>query len=137
MQKIRHGFTLWKKRGVRYLVIPSFAAAGGALCAISTRIGGVSPKPFDTLNLSRKREKSEINFQENISRFAIAADFDHKKAVAINYAHSAVLHRANKKDAGAGIVAAPLDDVCDGLYTDDHGFAHGHFSCGLRTNHIL
>ena len=123
MQKVRHGFTLWKKHGVRYLVIPSFVEAGGALCAVSTRIGGVSPKPFDTLNLSRKREKSEENFQENISRFASAAGFNHEKAVAINYAHSAVLHRVENKDAGAGIVAAPLEDVCDGLYTDEPGLA--------------
>ena len=121
MQNVRHGFTLWKKRGVRYLVIPSFNEAGGALCAISTRVGGVSPKPYDTLNFSRKRENNEENFQQNIARFADAAGFEYKNAVAINYAHSAVLHRVEAQDAGAGIVSAPLPEVCDGLFSDKPG----------------
>ena len=66
MNGIKNGFTLWKKGGVRYFTIPSFEQAGGLRCAFSTRIGGVSPPPFDTLNFSRKREQSEENYQENM-----------------------------------------------------------------------
>ncbi len=117
--EVNIGFTINEKKGVKYLTIPSFEYAGGVVCAFSTRIGGVSPKPFDTLNFSRKREKSEQNFTENLKRFGQAAGFDHTEAVAINYAHSAVLYRAGADDAGCGILKEGLPSVCDGLYTSE------------------
>lgn len=123
MHNIQHGLTLWKKHGVRYFVIPAFVAAGGVLCAISTRVGGVSKPPFDTLNFSRKREQNEQNYRDNIARFSNAVGFNYHNAVAINYAHSAALHMASACDAGAGVTKEPLSDVCDGLYTDEAGLA--------------
>ncbi len=117
MHGIRRGFAINEKLGVKYLTIPSFEKAGGVICAFSTRVGGVSEKPFDTLNFSRKRERSEENFTENIKRFAQAAGFDYKKAVAINYAHSARLYRAEAADEGRGITKQSVAEVCDGLYT--------------------
>jgi YfiH family protein len=121
MQNVQHGLTLWKKNGVRYFVVPSFVAAGGVLCAISTRVGGVSKPPFHTLNFSRKREQNEKNYRENMARFSNAAGFNYHNAVANNYAHSAILHRSVHADAGSGVVKAPLKDACDGLYTDEAG----------------
>lgn len=121
MHGVRHGFTLREKHGLKHLTIPSFEQAGGVLCAFSTRVGGVSPAPYDTLNFSRKREQSEVNFLENLRRFGDAAGFDHKNAVSINYAHSALLYRAAQSDAGRGILREPVAGVCDGLYTDEAG----------------
>lgn len=121
MNEIKYGFTLWKKKRVRYLTIPSFERAGGIRCAFSTRIGGVSPPPFDTLNFSRKREKSDPNFLENMQRFSSAVGFDYTRAVSIHYAHSALVHRAENKDAGCGVVKENLSKICDGLYTDTEG----------------
>jgi len=118
MNGVQCGFTLRENNGVRYFTIPSFEKAGGAVCAFSTRIGGVSPAPYDTLNFSRKREKNEANFQENMRRFAAAAGFIPEIAVSIHYAHSALLYRAERKDSGCGIVRADVPDVCDGLFTD-------------------
>lgn len=116
---INTGFKINELNGVVFLTIPSFEDAGGVMCAFSTRIGGVSPKPFDTLNFSRKREQSPVNFIHNLSRFAAAAGFDHKRAVAINYAHSAKLYRADAADAGRGIMTENAVQVCDGLYTSE------------------
>lgn len=110
---------LKEKDGVKYLSIPSFEQAGGVICAFSTRIGGVSPKPFDTLNFSRKREQSNENFAENFKRFAQAVGFDENKAVGINYAHSPDVYQAHMEDAGKGIFGEPLPEFCDGLYTDE------------------
>jgi hypothetical protein len=118
MNGIRYGFTLWKKEGVRYLTIPSFEKAGGVRCAFSTRIGGVSPPPFDTLNFSRKREKSAENFAENMRRFSAAVGFDYQKAVSIRYAHGPNVYRAESRDAGCGVVRESVPQVCDGLCTD-------------------
>ena len=118
MEKIKHGFTLWKKNGVRFLTIPSFARAGGVTCAVSTRVGGVSPPPYDTLNFSRSREQNQSNFLENMKRFGDAAGFDFKKAVANNYEHGKKLLNACAKHEGCGVVKDNLIDHCDGLYTD-------------------
>lgn len=118
MMGIRHGFTLQEKQGVRYLTIPSFTEAGGVLCVFSTRVGGVSPRPYDTLNFSQKREQSIPNFLENMQRLGSAAGFCYEDAIAINYAHSPALYRAGARDAGCGIVRDNLAVQCDGLYTD-------------------
>lgn len=121
IKEIRRGFNLKEKDGVKFLTIPSFEETGEIICAFSTRIGGVSPKPFDTLSFSLKREQSSENFIENMRRFAGAVGFDYKNAVAINYAHSNRLHRAQKIDAGCGIIKKVVTEVCDGLYTDVTG----------------
>lgn len=118
MKDIRYGFTLHKKDGVRFFTIPSFMQAGGVRCAFSTRIGGVSPPPYDTLNFSRKREQSEENFQENMRRFSVAVGFDHRRAVSVHYAHGPLLYHAENKDAGCGVVREHVEDFCDGLFTD-------------------
>ena len=118
MRHIQHGFLLQENQGVKYLTIPSFNEAGGVICALSTRVGGVSEKPYNTLNFSRKRERSTTNFRENFRRFSAAVGFDMQAAVAINYAHSAALYRADKKDAGCGVTKDSVPIVCDGLYTD-------------------
>ncbi len=112
---------LEEKNGVRYLSIPAFEQAGGVVCAFSTRIGGVSPKPFDTLNFSRKREKSPENFAVNFRRFADAVGFDADISVGINYAHSGAVYHVTHEDAGKGIFGDSLPKICDGLYTDEPG----------------
>ncbi len=109
---------LREKDGVKFLTIPFFEQAGGVICAFSTRMGGVSPKPFDTLNFSRKREQSNRNFAENFKRFAQAVGFDENKAVGINYAHSPHVYHVHNEDAGRGVFGEPLTEYCDGLYTD-------------------
>ena len=114
---IKTGFSIHEKNGVSFLKIPSFEKAGGVCCAFSTRIGGVSKKPYNTLNFSRKREQNQHNFIENLARFSAAAGFDGKRAVCINYAHSAKIYRAVKSDSGRGVISEPLHNVCDGLYT--------------------
>lgn len=121
MQNTRYGFNMVQKNGLKYLTIPSFEEAGGVMGAFSTRVGGVSPEPFDTLNFSKKREQSDKNFFENLNRFGGAAGFDYKKAVAINYAHSPDLYRAAAQDAGRGIARENVPVFCDGLYTDSVG----------------
>lgn len=118
MNDIKTGFTLCEEEGVRFFTIPSFVQPGGVRCAFSTRIGGVSPLPYDTLNFSRKREKNEENFRENMRRFSAASGFDYTNAVSNHYEHGPRLCRAKIKDAGSGIMRQNLPEFCDGLYTD-------------------
>lgn len=119
MSEINRGFTLWKKRGVRFFTIPSFRRAGGVVCAMATRVGGVSPRPYNTLNFSQTREDNKENFIENMQRFGKSAGFDYRHAVANKYEHGAVLYQASSTDAGCGIMEKKLPVFCDGLYTDE------------------
>lgn len=119
MSIINHGFTLWKSKGVRFLTIPSFRRAGGVTCAMATRIGGVSPKPYNTLNFSLAREQNKSSFELNMQRFGSSVGFDYKSAIANKYEHGATLLEATHSDAGRGVVREDLREYCDGLYTDD------------------
>ncbi len=121
MQHIRTGFSIIEKNRLKYLAIPSFEEAGGVISAFSTRVGGVSPHPFDTLNFSKKREQNDNNFFENLKRFGDAAGFEYKNTVAINYAHSPDLYHAAAGDAGRGIAKENVPMFCDGLFTDTAG----------------
>jgi len=113
------GFVQREKNGVRFFTIPAFEDAGGAVCAFSTRIGGVSPPPYDTLNFSRSREQNEANFQENMRRFAEAVGFDYRRAVLDNYEHGVALYHVRREDAGRGVIREALPVFCDGLFTDE------------------
>lgn len=121
MGQIRYGFNILERNGVKFLSVPAFDEAGGVLSAFSTRVGGVSSKPFNTLNFSKKREQNDNNFFENLNRFGNAAGFDYRKTVAINYAHSPDLYRAVMDDAGRGIIRENVPVFCDGIYTDTTG----------------
>ena len=78
---IKTGFTQWKKNGVRFFTIPAFERAGGVVCAFSTRIGGVSPPPYDTLNFSREREQMSKFPGEHAGVIAGAVGFNSSFAV--------------------------------------------------------
>ena len=117
MSGVNHGFTLWKKKGVRYLTIPSFERAGNVTCVMSTRIGGVSPKPYDTLNFSRSREQNEENYRQNFSNYGTAAGFEYQKAVANRYEHGNNVLIVGAEEAGMGVVKPELPVFCDGLIT--------------------
>lgn len=121
MTQFQHGFTLWKKKGVRFFTVPSFERAGGVLCAVSTRVGGVSPAPFDSLNFSRARENNEDNYQKNMRRFSSAVGFDMQNAVANHYEHGISLYHVLWQDAGSGVTKENLAQHCDGLYTTETG----------------
>jgi YfiH family protein len=115
------GFAQQENNGVRFFTIPAFEEAGGVACAFSTRIGGVSPPPYDTLNFSRSREQNETNFQENMRRFAEAVGFDYRLAVLDNYEHGIELYHVRRNDAGCGVAREALPVFCDGLFTDEAG----------------
>jgi len=86
---------------------------------MSTRIGGVSQKPYDSLNFSRSREQNEENYQENFSRFGAAAGFDYRKAIANKYEHKNNVLAVTYNDAGMGVTREELPQFCDGLYTNE------------------
>jgi YfiH family protein len=68
----------WRERdGVRWLE----ADLGGARVAFSTRIGGVSAPPFDSLNLGILTDDEQAAVEENRLRLATALDFAPEQVV--------------------------------------------------------
>lgn len=84
----------------------------------TTRIGGVSPAPFDTLNFSFSRADSPENVRENFRLLSDSRGFDYNSLVLVNHEHGNRVIRVDKADCGRGIFKEPLPN-CDGLVTND------------------
>src|SRR5215213_1162809 len=70
----------WRERdGVRVLVCDALERAG-FVNGFSTRLGGVSAFPANSLNLAGFDEDSTENIEENRRRFLSALDGDHRLA---------------------------------------------------------
>lgn len=73
---------------------------GGVCHAFTTRHGGVSPAPFDSLNFANNRGDSEENILENYRRLGAAVGFDASRAVGCRQTHSDLVRIAREEDAG-------------------------------------
>ncbi len=76
-----------EKNGVRWLE----ADLGGARAAFSTRLGGVSEAPLDSLNLGILTEDDPANVHENRHRLAAALGCDQGQIVFARQVHGAEL----------------------------------------------
>ncbi len=80
----------WRERdGVRWLV----ADLGGAHAAFSTRLGGVSPPPYDSLNLGVLTEDADANVAANRGRLAAALGLDPARVPIGRQVHGAEIAR--------------------------------------------
>ncbi len=105
------------RRGeLRYLS----AAHLGAVNAFSTRCGGVSPPPFDTLNLGKADEDTRDNIVENYTRLCAALGAETRSLVFSKQVHGDIVRAVTREHAGEGLYGkAPM--ACDALITDDAG----------------
>jgi len=108
----------WHERdGVRWLE----AELGGARAAFSTRLGGVSEPPFDSLNLGLLTEDDEETVKENRHRLAAAFGFTPDQVVFARQVHGTELieHPADPREADGHVIRepgiAPLVFVADCL----------------------
>ena len=85
----------------------------------STRKGGVSPAPWDSLNLDDRRGDDIANVQENFRRLCAALDTDVQRAVLSRQVHRSDVRRVTVEDCGKGLWRPQDYDSADGLVTDD------------------
>src|SRR3954447_21111025 len=88
----------------------------------STRAGGVSPAPFDTLNMGARWGDAAANVEENRRRLLQAVGVAGPLYVA-RQAHGAIVTRVRAGDDPAAIGRIEAD----ALITDDPGIALGVF----------
>ena len=102
---------------LEYLTAGNISASHG----FTTRLGGVSPKPYDSLNLSMHRGDDPENVEENFRRLATAVGCDLQKLVLSHQTHSDIVRAVTATDAqGLDHHAYP---ECDGLITNTPGVA--------------
>src|SRR5262245_7548820 len=104
----------------------------GFVAATSTRQGGVSNPPYDSLNLGSNTEDQPESISANRRRFAASLNLAPESLVFMRQVHGSVLREAGSADAGKGLDdwALGLED-CDGLLTREQGLGLcvGHADC--------
>lgn len=106
-------------RGVPFYACPDPAWAGAAH-GFSTRLGGVSPAPMDSLNLGASRGDDPANLRENFSRFCAAVGTDPNALVKNQQVHSDIVRPVTRADVMAS-PETPGTVEADGLITDQPG----------------
>lgn len=108
------------KNGVTFLTADPLRD-GGVLHGFSTRLGGVSPAPWDSLNLDDRRGDDPANVRENFRRLCAALDMDVRRAVLSRQVHRDDVRTVTAADAGKGLWTPRNYDSADALITDVPG----------------
>ena len=111
--------TLCQRHGVSFYKCthPDWA---GAAHGFSTRLGGVSSAPWDSLNLGANRGDDPAHVRENFVRFCAAVGSDPNALVKNHQVHSALVRPVTEADIMSD-PAAPGMAEADGLVTDRPG----------------
>ena len=125
-------FTEHNVNGLIYDTSDVITAAGsGAVHAFTTRHGGVSPAPYDSLNFADNKGDTSENLLENYRLLGEAVGFDASRAVGCRQIHSDLVRIASEEDAGKILWDdRPYD--ADGLITNVPNlplFAYGTDCC--------
>lgn len=89
----------------------------------TTRHGGVSSSPYNTLNLSFQRADNRENVMENYRRLSRQLDIPMDKMVLSRQVHGSTITVVDKSHCGMGLVRENIYGDTDGLVTCDRGVA--------------
>ena len=103
------------KNGVTFLTAD---ALSGVCHGFSTRLGGVSPAPWDSMNLGISRGDSPENVTENYRRFCAALGADVHRVVLSHQIHEDVVRHVTEADTGKGLWRERDYPSVDGMVTD-------------------
>lgn len=115
-------FILQEKKGVKFFIVSAFSQTGLVKHGFSTRIGGVSNKPFASLNLGLHTGDDIEMVRDNRRLFAQSIGVDVADITAANQVHSDNVYIVTETDKGKG--ALDQDTVIpatDALITNKAG----------------
>lgn len=98
----------------------SFQDYDFVLHGFSTRYGGVSTAPYESLNLGLKTGDQREQVLANIKRFAEAMGVDWQQVVFSDQVHESTVKVVTHQDGGKGVMI-PWDCGVDALITDQKG----------------
>lgn len=105
---------------VPHLSSALLTAAGGIAHGFSTRLGGVSSAPFDSLDLGYNRGDDPARVAENYRRFCAAIGANHDRVVKSRQIHTDTVRVVTEADLGVGL-CEPAPYEADGLVTNVPG----------------
>ncbi|MFZ5944122.1 MAG: peptidoglycan editing factor PgeF [Bacillota bacterium] len=113
-----------EKNGVKYYIVPTFAETGLVKHGFSTRIGGRSDTPYDSLNLAFHCGDNFEKVKENRKIFAQAVGIPSENIVAADQIHGDNIYNAGKLDRGKGALEQEtVIKETDALITNEPGVA--------------
>ena len=126
-------FVNHEQNGLIWLTSPLL---DGVRHGFSTRRGGVSPAPWDTLNLGPGRGDAPENVRENYRRFCGSVHVNMERAVLSLQVHEDTVRLCTAADAGKGL-ARERDYTADALITNERELPLVVFSadCGILLLH--
>ncbi len=116
---MKHGFCKRQNKGVVFFSVPAFDALGFVHNGFTSRIGGVSKAPYDSLNLSFKRDPDARAVLENFAVAAGAIGVDVDAMVVCNYTHGDNVEFVGTAHHGMGITRENRLPPCDGVIVTD------------------
>ena len=122
-------FTFHEQNDLAFLTSPLLA---GVRHGFSTRQGGVSAPPWDSLNLGVGRGDDLSHVQENYRRFCGALGVDPARAVLSKQVHETTVRLCTAADAGKGLWSS-RDYTADAFITNEPNLPLTVFSadCGI------
>ena len=119
------------------LLIKTSTVLSGVRHGFSTRIGGVSPAPWDSLNLGVGRGDDMDRVRENYRRFCAALGVDEHRAVLSKQVHEDNIRHVTAEDCGKGLFRDRDYTSVDAMVTDTPGIPLVVFSadCGIILLH--
>lgn len=106
-------------QGVKTLHFKAFDDTGLVDHCFTTRIGGVSLPPFNTLNLGLYKGDNKERVAENYRRLEMATGIETRAMVSSHQVHGVNVYKATEADRGKGIAVFPTDiNEVDGLVTN-------------------
>ena len=93
-------FTEHNANGLVFDTADGLNAVGGVRHAFTTRLGGVSPAPFDSLNFFETGGDTRENVLENYRRLGAATGLDMSRAVGCRQVHGDHIRFVHADDAG-------------------------------------
>jgi len=128
---MQRGYKHNTKNGVEYITIPQFDACSVIVHAFSTRKGGVSESPHNSLNLSLVRPASHQGVSENYARITSALAIPPENLVLLNYVHGDDIEIVDCSYRGMGFARETKLRTCDAMITNEPGivFVTIHADC--------
>lgn len=111
------GFIHKECRGVGYYIVEEFEKAGVKTC-FSTRVGGISPSPYDTMNIGYKSGDDKGNIDSNFEILCSAAGFKRENLVLSDQVHGCTCRAVGESDRGKGILRESDIKAVDALVTN-------------------
>ena len=116
--RLNREYRICSSKGVGVIAADDLCKEKGVSHGFSTRAGGISPVPFDSLNLGLTRTDPKENVRRNFRILAGASGFDYESIAVVNHEHGTNIIRVEKQDCGRGLEKPPFP-FCDGLVTND------------------